>query len=165
VIFVSWNDAQSYVRWLSGKTGFRYRLLNDAEWEHAARAGTDTAYPWGRRVHHDWANYGGPDCPPCLGVVSDRDQWLNTAPVGSFPANGFGLYDMNGNVYEWVEDCHDTEPKPTDGTAAVAESCERHTLRGGAWYSDPERIKSSYRAWQTPDKRDRVVGFRVARAL
>lgn len=165
VIHVSWNDAQSYVRWLSQKTGLPYRLPSDAEWEHAARARTDTAYPWGRRASHAWANYGGPDCPPCLGVVSDRDQWLHTAPAGSFPPNGHGLYDMNGNVYEWVADCHDAQPKPTDGSAAIAEHCSSHTLRGGAWYSDPARITSSYRAWQAPDRRDRVVGFRVARSL
>lgn len=165
VIFVSWDDAQSYVRWLSEKTGSRYRLLSDSEWEYAARAGTNTTYAWGLWASHDRANYGDLDCPPCVGLVSGHDQWVNTAPVGSFPPNGFGLYDMSGNVYEWVEDCHEAKPKPTDGSPATAENCPSHTMRGGAWYSDPARVASSYRAWQVPNQRARVVGFRVAKSL
>jgi formylglycine-generating enzyme required for sulfatase activity len=159
------RGSMGYREWLSAKAGHRYRLLTDAEWEYAARARSAAPYPWGTSASHRFANYGGPDCPPCVGVVSDADRWENTAPVGSFPPNAFGLHDTSGNVYEWVEDCHDAEPRPSDGSAAVADGCTKHTLRGGAWYSNPERVTSSYRAWQTPDKRDRVVGFRVAREL
>jgi formylglycine-generating enzyme required for sulfatase activity len=165
VIHVSWDDAQAYVRWLSGKTGAKYRLLTEAEWEYAARAHTMTRYPWGPRPSHMWANYGQEEC--CQGRVSGRDQWLQTAPVGQFPPNGFGLHDMIGNVYEWVEDCFvdSLERAPTDGSAMKTSGCDRHVLRGAAWYSDPERIRVAYRAFQTHGKRDRVIGFRVAKTL
>lgn len=167
VIHVSWQDAQAYVRWLSAQTGFRYRLLTEAEWEYAARGGTQSAYSWGGAASHGWANYGEPDCPPCTGRVEDADAWLNTAPVGQFPPNQFGLFDMHGNVYEWVEDCFaDPLPlQPNDGGAHEQAACENHVMRGGAWYSDPGRIRAAYRAYNTPDKRGAVIGFRVARDL
>lgn len=167
VIHVSWNDAQAYVRWLSDETGHAYRLLTEAEWEYAARAGSTGAYAWGATAGHAWANYGAPDCPPCTGRVEGADQWLNTAPVGSFPPNAFGLFDMSGNVYEWVQDCsmQDLPREPANGAAFEMEACENRVIRGGAWYSDPHRVRSAYRAYNTPDRRDPVIGFRVARAL
>jgi formylglycine-generating enzyme required for sulfatase activity len=167
VIHVSWQDAQAYVRWLSEQTGFRYRLLSEAEWEYAARGGAQSAYAWGGGASHRWANYGEPDCPPCTGSVQGADAWLNTAPVGQFPPNQFGLFDMHGNVYEWVEDCFsDPLPRePVDGAAYEAAACENHVMRGGAWYSDPGRIRAAYRAYNTPNSRGAVIGFRVARDL
>ena len=96
VIKVSWDDAQLYVKWLSEQTGHAYRLPTEAEWEYAARAGTTTAYSWGNEVGRNFAN-----CGAC-GSQWDNDR---TAPVGSFVPNAFGLHDMHGNVWEWIEDC------------------------------------------------------------
>ena len=110
VIKVTWDDAQQYVAWLSKMTGEPYRLLTEAEYEYATRAGTTTAYPWGDDIGTNKAN--------CNGCGS---QWDNkqTAPVGSFAPNGFGLFDMVGNVWEWVEDCYNDNYNgaPTDGSA------------------------------------------------
>jgi len=165
VLNVSWHDVHTYLTWLSETTGVVYRLPTEAEWEYAARAGTQTPYPWGRRPSHDAANYGEPECPPCTGRVEGRDIWMGTSPVGAFPANAFGLFDTQGNAYEWVQDCYrgSLEGAPASTVAVEWDGCEHRVLRGGAWYSDPGRIRSSYRAYQTPDKRDRVIGFRVAR--
>jgi formylglycine-generating enzyme required for sulfatase activity len=168
VIHVSWNDAQAYVRWLSDETGEAYRLPSEAEWEYAARAGTQTPYSWGKRASHHWANYGAPECPPCEGVVEGRDRWLNTAPAGQLPPNRFGLHDMHGNVYEWVEDCYFDDaltPGEHDAAPHRVDACERHAMRGGGWHNDPRRISSFYRAYNPPDWRDNKIGFRVARAL
>ncbi len=104
VVCITWDDVQDYLKWLSKKTGVIYRLLSEAEWEYAARAGTTTAYYWGDSVSRDYANYGE-DTAWGIGGIKGRDKWLNTSPVGSFLPNQFGLYDMNGNVLQWVEDC------------------------------------------------------------
>jgi len=167
VIHVSWRDAQNYVRWLSRKTGQAYRLPSEAEWEHAARAGTITAYSWGKTPSHHWANYGDEECPPCTGETSGRDRWLNTAPVGQFPPNAFGVHDVHGNVYEWVEDCYVPDPPAGEvgATPLRTEPCEAHPIRGAAWYSNPERVASHYRAHNPPHYRDWVIGFRVARSM
>lgn len=167
VLHVSWNDAQSYVQWLSHKTGHHYRLPTEAEWEYAARAGTRLRpYPWGRFASHDMASYGADECPPCTGVVSGKDIWDGTAPVASFPPNGWGFHDMNGNVYEWTEDCLADLPAGRFGQEAqVSDACENHTMRGGAWYSKPSLITNFYRAYNPPDWADRVIGFRVARDM
>ena len=110
VINVSWDDAQAYVAWLSGKTGEAYRLLSESEWEYAARAGTTTRYHWGDDVGRNRANCVDDYC---------GDSWEFTAPVGSFGANGFGLHDILGNVREWVEDCWNGSyaGAPSDGSA------------------------------------------------
>jgi len=167
VIHVSWNHAQGYVRWLSQITGQAYRLPTEAEWEYAAKAGARTPYAWGRFADHDRANFGGPECPPCTGVVAGTDVWPNTAPVARFPPNAFGLHDMHGNVYEWVQDCYTaTLPAGEHGADPIlADPCEHRVMRGGAWYSDPHRITSVYRAYNPPDWKDRVIGFRVARSM
>jgi formylglycine-generating enzyme required for sulfatase activity len=107
VINVSWEDARQFVAWLSRITGKPYRLLSEAEWEYAARGITSAdaphpTYPWGDTASHEYANYREDQC--CKGKIEGRDQWLNTAPVGQFPPNDFGLYDMVGNVWQWVED-------------------------------------------------------------
>ena len=104
VVCISWNEAQAYVRWLSDKTGRVYRLPTEAEWEYAARAGTSTAYPWGDTVSHNRANYGAETC--CTSATDGADRWLYTSPVGAFPANSFGLYDMIGNAWQWTQDCY-----------------------------------------------------------
>ena len=144
VMNVSWDDAQAYVRWLSGRTGKAYRLPSDAEWEYVARAGTRMRYWWGDDVGHNRAN--------CSGCRSRWDR-RQTAPVGSFSANPFGLQDVHGNVSEWVEDCW------REG------DCSRRVVRGGSWYLGPESFPPPYRIGETTGDRYNWVGFRVARTL
>lgn len=165
VINVSWNDAQAYVQWLSNRTGKRYRLLSEAEWEYAARARTTTAYPWDQSASHESANYGMDLC--CGGLAQGSDSWLYTAPVGSFPANGFGLYDMHGNVLEWTEDCYNGSyaGASSDGSAPRSGDCSIRVLRGGSWFSLPRGLRSAFRAWNYPTARDVYNGFRLARTL
>jgi formylglycine-generating enzyme required for sulfatase activity len=159
VINVSWDDAEAYVAWLSNKTGKPYRLLSGAEYEYATRAGTRTVYPWGDAVGTNNAN-----CHAC-GSQWDAKQ---TAPVGSFAANGFGLYDMVGNVREWTEDCyHDTySGAPADGSAWIeGANCYDRVVRGGSFLLAPAFLRSASRYWFTTDYRLRYLGFRVARTL
>ena len=161
VVFVSWDDAQAYVRWLSRKTGHKYRLLSEAEWEYVARAGTTTAYWWGDDIGRNRANcYDGDGYGPQCG-----DSYRNTAPVGSFSANPFGLYDVHGNVLEWVEDCWNSSYRgaPADGSAWTSGDCSRRVVRGGSWSRGPLYILSALR-WSTGGRNDKV-GFRVARTL
>jgi formylglycine-generating enzyme required for sulfatase activity len=159
VINVSWDDAQQYVAWLSRRTGKTYRLLSEAEWEYAARASTATAYPWGDEVGDGNAN--------CDGCGSQWDG-KQTAPAGSFIANPFGLHDMNGNVFEWVQDCYQSYNEvPSDGSNRTSGECPRtlRVVRGGAWNSPPKDIRSAVRFRNPPDIRYDSVGFRVARSL
>jgi formylglycine-generating enzyme required for sulfatase activity len=140
-------------------TGQRYRLLTEAEWEYAARAGTTTAYYWGDEI-----GKGNANCNDC------GSQWdnLETAPVGSFKTNAFGLYDMAGNVFQWVQDCfHDDYARaPTDRSAWTSGGdCSRRVGRGGAWNVSPHDIRSAFRGRVTPAFRGSYVGFRVARTL
>ena len=158
VINVDWKDAKSYVEWLSRKTGKRWRLLSEAEWEYVARAGTETKYHWGDEVGKNRAN-----CDGC-GSRWDGDR---TAPVGSFPANDFGLYDVHGNVWEWVEDCWRElywEETPWDGTARTSGGdCGTGVTRGGSWVHEPESLRS--RSGDTVGYRSSILGFRIARTL
>lgn len=165
VINVSWHDAHEYVLWLSVKTGKTYRLLSEAEWEYAARAGTTTAYPWGTAASHDFANYGKDEC--CGGLAQGLDQWVNSAPVGSFPANRFGLHDMHGNVWEWVEDCWNEgySGAPADGLARTAAECGRRVVRGGSWFNLPRAMRSADRSNFGTGERTDYFGFRLARTL
>lgn len=160
VINVSWDDARRYVVWLSEVTGKSYRLLSESEYEYAARAGTATVYPWGDDIGNNNAN--------CKGCGSQWDA-KQTAPVGSFAPNRFGLNDMVGNVFEWTEDCvHDSyDGAPTDGSAWVTDGyCDTHVIRGGSWLSPPENLRSADRVWLTSfDRQDSGLGFRVARTL
>jgi formylglycine-generating enzyme required for sulfatase activity len=160
VINVSWDDTQHYVKWLSRITGKTYRLLTEAEYEYAARAGTQTAYPWGDEIGHSNAN-----CAAC----GSRWDLAQPAPVGSFAPNRFGLYDMVGNVWEWVEDClHEdySDAPPVDGSAwMTGGDCGKHRLRGGSWTSDPEGIRSAIRGRGRTDERATIISFRVSRTL
>ena len=158
VIHVSWDDAQAYVDWFSRMTGKAYRLLTEAEWEYAARAGTTTAYYWGDEIGKNNAN-----CHRC------GSQWdnLKTSPVGSFKPNLFGLYDMAGNVWQWVHDCDHADYKgaPTDGLAWTTGDCGRRIVRGGSWGYFPVDPRSAYRYGDNADDRNYTTGFRVARTL
>ncbi|HPE60449.1 MAG TPA: SUMF1/EgtB/PvdO family nonheme iron enzyme [Thiolinea sp.] len=163
-VCLSWNDAQAYVNWLSRETGKDYRLPTEAEWEYAARGGAKTAYFWGNKASHEYANYGKDEC--CDGLASGRDQWVHTSPVGSFPANGFGLQDMNGNVYEWVQDCWQsdyTKTRPDGGARPGCGANAARVLRGGSWHDSPWDLRSAYRNNNFPVYRYNDVGFRAAR--
>ena len=158
VINVNWDDAKAYVRWLSDKTGKQYRLPSESEWEYAARAGTTTRYNWGHDIGRNRAN-----CDGC-GSRWDNEQ---TAPAGSFSANPFGLHDMHGNVWEWVEDCWNERyvGAPSDGSAWTDGNCSRRVLRGGSWDFIPRVLRSAYRNRNRAGYRYFIFGFRVARTL
>jgi formylglycine-generating enzyme required for sulfatase activity len=159
VINVSWKDARRYVVWLSKMTGKPYRLPSEAEYEYAARAGMQTAYPWG-----DDIGMNNADCNGC----GSRWDDLQAAPVGSFPPNRFGLYDMVGNVFEWVEDCLHANYKraPADGSAWIAGGvCSGRIIRGGSWGDRPVDLRSADRPWSPAIVRRNFIGFRVARTL
>ena len=171
VVGVSWFDAQTFVGWLNWKTGEddAYRLPSDAEWEYAARAGTTTAYPWGAKLDHNYGNFGivGPGLG---GKAEGRDVWVDqTAPVASFPANAFGLHDMNGNVFEWVEDCYEADRAhaPADGSANKEGDCGVRVFRDGTFLSNPYMQRSARRGAPYPATRRgrNYLGFRVAKTL
>jgi formylglycine-generating enzyme required for sulfatase activity len=157
VINITWDDAQHYVAWLSLVTGKIYRLLSESEYEYATRAGTQTAYPWGDHVGTNHAN--------CMDCGSQWDR--RAAPVGSFAPNGFGLYDMVGNVTQWVEDCyHDNyEGAPTDGTPWMTGNCTYRVMRGGAFFNYNLVLRSAFRNQVAPIIKNDSFGFRVARTL
>ena len=162
VNYVSWDDAKTYVAWLAKMTGKPYRLLSEAEYEYAIRAGTQTAYPWGNNIGKNNAN-----------CVSCGSQWDNkeTAPVGSFAANGFGLYDMVGNVWEWTADCYHGyhngyNGAPADGSPWTGGGdCTKPNLRGGSYAGFPEDVRSAKRVGFNADDRADNIGFRVGRTL
>lgn len=174
VTHVSWRDAKAYAEWLAEQTGQPYRLPTEAEFEYALRAGSETRFWWGEsspgsvvenltgsedrsRHRNEWAtafdDYG--------------DGYWGPAPVASFQPNPFALYDMAGNVSEWVEDCwHDSYVRaPTDGSAWVNPGCQRRVARGGYWGGSPAKNRSAYRAGYPPQQRGGSIGFRVARDL
>jgi formylglycine-generating enzyme required for sulfatase activity len=155
VINISWEDARAYAQWLSEQTGKRYRLLTEAEWEYAARAGKETTYWWGNEVGKNRAN--------CAGCGSQWDG-NQTAPVGSFASNPWGVYDTVGNVYEWVQDCyHDSyEGAPADGSAWEKSGCTLRVIRGGSWGGEPRYVRSADRLWFVPGLRLNFLGFRLA---
>lgn len=154
VVCVTWQDARDYAAWLSEITGQVYRLPSEAEWEYAARAGTRTDFHWGAAPSRSHANYGNDQC--CAPLSSGRDRWRYTAPVGSFAANTFGLYDMSGNVWEWIEDCY-----TATHAAAVLGACEERTIRGGSWLYGPRQMRSDAR--RRHHTAGVSIGFRVAR--
>jgi formylglycine-generating enzyme required for sulfatase activity len=158
VINVSWDEAQRYLTWLSTMTGQPYRLLTEAEWEYAARAGTTTAYYWGDEIGQGYAN--------CFGCGSRWDS-KQTAPVGSFAANAFGLYDMAGNVFQWVQDCYHFayNGAPTDSSAWTSEACSMRVIRGGSWNNHPRDLRAASRGRGKAVARNYLLGFRVGRTL
>src|SRR4051812_1421336 len=157
VINIAWDDARQYAHWLSGRTGRTYRLLSEAEWEYAARAGSTSAYPWGDTIGEGNAN--------CDGCGSQWDR--QTAPAASFKANAFGLHDMQGNVFEWVQDCATAnyDDAPTDGSAITDNSCGSRILRGGSWSYSPPDLRSAARRASPANDQSSSRGFRLARTL
>ena len=155
VIHVTWDDAQAYVGWLSKETGEAFRLPSEAEWEYAARAGTETMYSWGNDRGRGLANCDGCVCVHC---------GLRTSPVGSFPQNAFGLHDVHGNVWEWVADCRNESYRgaPSDGSAWLQGDCSKRVARGGSWLRHPGRLRAAERASGVISNH---VGIRIARTL
>lgn len=159
---VSWDDAKQYVQWLSRKTGRNYRLLTEAEWEYVARAGTTTAFSFGSTIAPQQANYHTEEFYADNPVAVSRGQ---TAPVGSYAPNAYGLHDVHGNVWEWTEDCWNANYSgaPTDGSAWVAGNCFLRVLRGGSWSSGPWTLRSAFRSLFIASGRSTDYGFRLAR--
>lgn len=152
---VSWNDIQKFLKKLNSKTGKRYRLPSESEWEYAARAGTTTSFGTGNTITPEQANFDG-------------GQGGEPTPVDRFKPNAFGLYDMHGNVWEWVEDCWhgDYTGAPKNGHAWVGHCTEdSRVLRGGSWISLAEYLRPAVRSRSPQDNRHRGFGFRVARTL
>jgi formylglycine-generating enzyme required for sulfatase activity len=169
-INVSWDDAKQYVAWLAGKTGKAYRLLTEAEWEYAARGVTTASGPHppfstGATINYRQANY---DANFKYGSGGQQGLYRQkTLDVGSLPKNAFGLHDMHGNVWEWVEDCYKDSYNgaPRDGSAVVFRGCELRILRGGSWNYYPQLLRAAYRYASAPGVRTENAGFRVARAM
>ncbi len=163
VTCVNWQDAKAYAEWLSRKTGRTYRLLTEAEWEYVARAGTTTAFSFGSSITPQLANYNAMESYAGSPVATSRGQ---TAPVGSYPPNAFGLHDVHGNVGEWTEDCYNDSYNgaPSDGSAWASGKCSGHVLRGGSWYYGPRTMRSANRFFSTLTFRFSIIdGFRLAR--
>jgi len=164
VINVSWHDAKAYVAWLSRSTSADYRLLSEAEWEYVARAGTTTPFWWGASLSTVGANYNGSVLSAANSAGEYRRQ---TVPVDTFEPNPWGLYQVHGNVYDWVEDCFNEtyQGAPSDGSAWTAGDCYRRGHRGGSWYSNPWALRSAARNRNFSFTRFDFIGFRVARPL
>ena len=155
VINVTWDEVQNFIEWLNMKTGKHYRLPSEAEWEYAARAGTKTEYSWGDKPVHNQAN-----CQDC----GDPPIGETTFIVGSFKANRFGLYDMQGNAWEWVADCWNTSymGAPVDGSAWTKGDCSKRVIRGGSWFSQHENLRSANRSFNGRSLSHSIPGFRLA---
>ena len=172
VINVSWAEARSYAEWLSRETGETYRLPSEAEWEYVARAGTETARYWGETDAAQCRHANGADAAalqqyPGWVTASCSDGYSETAPVGSFAPNRFGLYDALGNVWEWTLDCWNERYSgaPADGSAWESGYCSDRVSRGGSWENTAERLRSSMRARDPGDFRGTTGGFRVVRII
>ena len=172
VACISWDDASAYVQWLSQKTGKSYRLLSEAEWEYAARAGTTTYRYWGDDGNLSCSYANGADqtaqaqVPGASNwaVATCNDGYAYTSPVGSFQPNRFGLHDMLGNVWQWTQDCWNPSYSgaPTDGSAWTGGDCSRRVLRGGSWSLNPQYLRSAFRGRYSAAFRSGNYGFRVA---
>ncbi|MDY6992258.1 MAG: formylglycine-generating enzyme family protein, partial [Pseudomonadota bacterium] len=162
IVHVSWNDVQDYINWLNhikpeDDQGI-YRLPTEAEWEYAARGGTQSIYWWGNEMRQDKTN--------CHGCDSQWEQ-DQPSPVGYFTPNPFGLYDVTGNVSEWVEDCWNRNyvSAPIDGSAWLTGNCLARVVRGGAWDDPPWLTRIAVRDWEMAEYHDATIGFRLVREV
>jgi sulfatase modifying factor 1 len=169
---VSWDDAAAYAQWLTDKSGHPYRLPSASDWEYAARAGSESAQPWGATAaaacaDANIADQSAAERYPGWSVFPCNDSYVNTAPVGSFRANAFGLNDLLGNVFEWVQDCwyDNYTGAPIDGSARVYAGCGERESRGGSWFSSPQYVSASYRNRFEHDYRSSSIGFRLVRDM
>jgi formylglycine-generating enzyme required for sulfatase activity len=175
VVCVSWNDAKAYVAWLGSKTGKPYRLLSEAEWEYAARAGASTRYAFGDDSKDICRHGNVADASAKAAgmgaawpyVECDDGFGRTTSPAGSFAANAFGLFDMYGNAWEWVEDCYRDSYRdaPVDGSPVIVPDCKVRIDRGGGWYTNRGTNRPAERASFPPGGASANIGFRVARDL
>lgn len=159
VININWNDTEIYLTWLNKTTGQNYRLLSEAEWEYAARANSKTAYFWGNEIGSNHAN-----CTEC----GEQSKNIEPQLAGSYLPNPFGLFDLHGNVQEWVQDCwhNNYQGAPQDGSAWLNSCSEAHrVLRGGAWSSSRDELRSAARDRKTWDHTSPDTGFRIARVI
>jgi formylglycine-generating enzyme required for sulfatase activity/predicted Ser/Thr protein kinase len=169
---VSWDDAAAYAAWLSKKTGQTYRLPSASEWEYAASAGASPATALASDIgsackQANVADQAAAQRYPGWSALACNDHYVQSAPVGSFAPNAFGLHDMIGNMFEWVQDCWSTsyEGAPTDGSARLDGDCASRELRGGSWFTSPAYLRASYRNRFAHDYRSSSVGFRVVREI
>jgi formylglycine-generating enzyme required for sulfatase activity/Tfp pilus assembly protein PilF len=169
---INWSDAQAYIAWLGQRSGRPYRLLTEAEWEYSARGRSTTRYYFGNDADKicEFANVADRTAKEKYTqwtVANCADGFVNTSPVGSFKPNAFGLYDMHGNVSEWVEDCYrqDYRGASNDAAAANMPNCPLRVLRGGSWIGHPKALRSASRLRRSPEDRYSNIGFRVARNL
>ncbi|MFL9828674.1 formylglycine-generating enzyme family protein, partial [Rhodoplanes sp. SY1] len=164
VIHVSWTDAQAYVDWLKKKTGKDYRLLSDSEREYVTRAGTTTPFWWGSSISTKQANYDGRFT---YGNAPEWEWRTKTVPVDTFEPNPWGLYQVHGNVWEWVADCwhKNYDGAPSDGAARTTGDCRYRVLRGGSWFFEPRYLRAASRYSYVPAVQNDNTGFRVGRAL
>lgn len=177
VACVSWNDAMAYVGWLNEKTDGGYRLLSEAEWEYVARAGSTTAYPWGASIHEGCNHMNGYDETilgkkgnlyegEAVAYAACSDGFVNSAPVGSFKPNAFGVHDMIGNMGEWTADCATPSyvGMRRDGTSKTPD-CTKRMVRGGSWGTQPRQLRSAERIRYSPTDIDDSIGIRVAKSM
>ncbi len=168
---MNWNDAQAYARWLGQRTGQRYRLPSEAEWEYAARAGTTTRYSFGDDetrlcAYANVADRAAKSVFPTWETPRCSDGHVYTASVHSFEPNAWALHDMHGNAWEWVQDCKaGYKGAPTDGSAVEFRECAARLLRGGAWSSIPRNTRSAVRNGSSPTNRFNFTGLRLTRML
>jgi sulfatase modifying factor 1 len=175
---IDYHDSEAYAAWLTGKTGHRYRIPTEAEWEYAARAGTNTLQPWGDTMEGvcQYANvsdftraeaHGGLESDPTR-FNDCRDGYVFASPVGQFQPNAFGIYDMVGNVWEWVEDCYAVghDGSPTDGSARFTpEDCELLVVKGGGWYARDWFVRPAARSRELREFRASTMGLRLLREI
>jgi formylglycine-generating enzyme required for sulfatase activity len=161
VTHVSYFDATAYAAWLSAQTGEDYTIPTEAEWEYAARANSPDNYSFGHEINCELARYDG----------LNRCGLAEAAPVASYPANAFGLYDMHGNVWEWTKDCALEDYSSfagsiqTEGAKATDQTCHRAMLRGGSFNLNAHKLRVSYRSWRYKDYRHNDTGFRLVRRV
>lgn len=177
VACLNWTHVDAYVRWLAEYTGEPYRLISEAEWEYTARAGRSSAftYPWGDDeaqacAHGNVLDESAVAARPDLSLppAPCNDGYAGIAPVGQFEPNPFGVYDMTGNVWEWLQDCYVmpyADDTPLDGSPFINEACERRSVRGGAWLSTMFWQRPTFRGRDPEDLTSRIFGLRVARDL
>ena len=174
VVCVSWREAKAYAAWLAQVTGKGYRLPSEAEWEYAARAGSQASRYWGDQAegacrHGNFADltaaatFAWDDNEP---IFRCRDGFAYTAPVGSFQSNTFGLHDMLGNAAEWTEDCHNPryDGAPADGRPWLAGSCDQRVQRGGSWFTLAQMARAASRSFVSVDEHQPDAGFRIAKS-
>ncbi len=174
VVCIGWNDARAYVDWLKAKTGMPYRLMSEAEFEYVARAGGNTLYPWGDDAEQACTHTNILDVSAnrAAGVTGGplkcNDGFPGMAPVGSFPANSFGVKDIVGNAWTWVQDCYAMPypvDSPTDGSAQEKQGCDRRVVRGSAWATTATWARTTFRGRDPVDRISQFFGVRVARDL